>query len=118
MHWEYFLFAVSLDLPVGYIVTQVIANDVDLSPAATYRFIEMDEASFAIDQYTGVITTTKTLDYENQTAYTLRVEASDSVHQTVAELSIQVLDVNDNPPVFSQESYQVLNVSECEHRIE
>ncbi|KAA0722319.1 Protocadherin-23 Cadherin-27 [Triplophysa tibetana] len=96
------------DIPVGFIVTQVIANDVDLSPAATYRFIEMDEASFAIDQYTGVITTTNRLDYENQMDFILRVEASDSVHQTVAELSIHVLDVNDNPPVFSKESYQVV----------
>lgn len=114
-HTDSIVYAISLDLPVGFIVTQVIANDVDISPAATYRFIEMDDASFAIDQYTGVITTTKRLDYENQTTYILRVEASDSVHQTVAELSIHVLDVNDNPPVFSQESYQVSNV--CAHRI-
>ncbi|XP_051560919.1 protocadherin-23 [Myxocyprinus asiaticus] len=98
------------NLPVGYIVTQVIANDVDLSPAATFRFIEKDETSriFAIDRYSGVITTTKILDYEDQAVYTLRVEASDSVHQTEADLSVQVLDVNDNPPVFSQESYQVV----------
>ncbi|XP_067297751.1 protocadherin-23 [Pseudorasbora parva] len=98
------------NLPVGYIVTQVITNDVDLSPSATYRFKDKDQSSrsFAIDQYSGVITTTRSLDYEDQAVYTLRVEASDSVHQTEAELSIQVLDVNDNPPVFSQESYQVL----------
>uniref|UniRef100_A0A8C1VX50 Protocadherin-16 n=1 Tax=Cyprinus carpio TaxID=7962 RepID=A0A8C1VX50_CYPCA len=98
------------NLPVGYIVTQVTANDVDLSPSATYRFIEKDQTSrsFAIDQYSGVITTTKSLDYEDQAVYTLRVEASDSVHQTEAEISIKVLDVNDNPPVFSQESYQVV----------
>ncbi|KAI2668551.1 Protocadherin-23 [Labeo rohita] len=98
------------NLPVGYIVMQVTANDVDLSPSATYRFIEKDQTSrsFAIDQYSGVITTTKSLDYEDQAVYTLRVEASDSVHQTEAEFSIQVLDVNDNPPVFSQESYQVV----------
>lgn len=96
------------NLPVGHIVTQVIANDVDLSPAATFRFIGKDETSFAIDRYSGIITTTKRLDYETQTVYTLRVEASDSVHQTVAELSIQVMDINDNPPVFSQESYQVI----------
>uniref|UniRef100_A0A672NR65 Protocadherin-16 n=1 Tax=Sinocyclocheilus grahami TaxID=75366 RepID=A0A672NR65_SINGR len=97
------------NLPVGYIVTQVTANDVDLSPSATYRFIEMDQTSrcFAVDQYSGVITTTKSLNYEDQAVHTLRVEASDSVHQTEAEISIKVLDVNDNPPVFSQESYQV-----------
>lgn len=89
----------------------MIANDVDLSPSATYRFKDKDRTSgsFAIEQYSGVITTTKSLDYEDQAVYTLRVEASDSVHQTEAELYIQVLDVNDNPPVFSQEFYQVKN---------
>ncbi|ROL53145.1 Protocadherin-16 [Anabarilius grahami] len=98
------------NLPVGHIVTQVIANDVDLSPSAIYRFKDKDRTSgsFAIDQYSGVITTTKSLDYEDQAVYILRVEASDSVHQTEAEIYIQVLDVNDNPPVFSQEFYQVL----------
>ncbi|XP_067261327.1 protocadherin-23 isoform X2 [Chanodichthys erythropterus] len=98
------------NLPVGHIVTQVIANDVDLSPSATYKFKDKDRTSgsFAIDQYSGVITTTKSLDYEDQAVYTLTVEASDSVHQTEAEIYIQVLDVNDNPPVFSQEFYQVL----------
>lgn len=97
------------NLPAGYMVTQVTANDVDLSSTITYSFSDNSSANvpFAIDQYTGVITLTRALDYEEQTEYTLTVWASDSLHQTTGEVKVQVLDVNDNAPVFSQVSYQV-----------
>ncbi|XP_058496874.1 protocadherin-23 [Solea solea] len=97
------------NLPAGYMVTQVIANDVDLNSAITYSFSDNSSTNspFAIDRYTGVVTLTRALDYEEQTEYTLTVWASDSLHQTSGEVRVQVLDVNDNSPVFSQVSYQV-----------
>lgn len=98
-----------LDLPVGHVITQVMANDVDLNSTITYSLAGKGEenGSFAIDRYSGFITSTKVLDYEEQVLHTLKIVASDSVHQTEAEVTIQVLDVNDNAPVFSQEFYQV-----------
>lgn len=103
------MFFLSLDLPAGYVVTQVTANDVDLSSTITYSFLHNGSTSdpFAIDRYTGVMTLTRALDYEAQTEYTLTVWASDSLHETCGEVKVQVLDVNDNGPVFSQVSYQV-----------
>ncbi|MGH0151367.1 UNVERIFIED_CONTAM: hypothetical protein FKN15_020116 [Acipenser sinensis] len=97
------------NLPAGYIVTQVSANDVDLSPALSYSFADNGNpgGKFAIDRYTGVITLTESLDYEESPQYVLQIRASDSIHETGAELRVHVLDVNDNPPVFSQASYQV-----------
>uniref|UniRef100_A0A3B5A2G2 Protocadherin-16 n=1 Tax=Stegastes partitus TaxID=144197 RepID=A0A3B5A2G2_9TELE len=97
------------NLPAGYMVTQVSANDVDLSSAITYSFSDNSSTSapFAIDRYTGVVTLTRALDYEEQTNYTLTVWASDSLHLTTGEVQVQVLDVNDNAPVFGQVSYQV-----------
>lgn len=103
------------DLPAGYIVTQVTANDVDLSPIITYSFSDNSSVSgpFAIDRYTGVLTLTEALDYEEQTDYTLAVQASDSLHQTTGEVKVQVSDVNDNAPVFTQLPYQVqMNLNE------
>lgn len=90
-------------------VTQVTANDVDLSSTITYSFSDNSSTNipFAIDRYTGVITLTRALDYEEQTEYTLTVWASDSIHQTNGEVKVQVLDVNDNAPAFTQDSYQV-----------
>ncbi|XP_067354486.1 protocadherin-23 isoform X2 [Channa argus] len=97
------------NLPAGYMVTQVTANDVDLSSTITYSFSDNSSTNvpFAIDRYTGAVTLTRALDYEEQTEYTLTVWVSDSLHQTSGQLSVQVLDVNDNAPVFSQVSYQV-----------
>lgn len=102
-------FTLLLDLPAGYMVTQVTANDVDLSSTITYSFVDNSSMNgpFAIDCYTGVITLTQALDYETQTEYTLTVWASDTLHQTTGEVTVQVLDVNDNAPVFTHVSYQV-----------
>lgn len=103
------IFGSTTDLPAGYMVTQVTANDVDLSSTITYSFSDNSSSNspFAIDRYTGAITLTRALDYEEQTEYTLTVWASDSLHQTTGEVIVQVLDVNDNAPVFSEVSYQV-----------
>lgn len=94
---------------MGHTVTQVTANDVDLSSTITYRLSGNSSASspFAIDQYSGVVTLTRALDYEEQAEYTLTVLASDSLHHTSGEVKVQVLDVNDNAPVFTEDSYQV-----------
>lgn len=85
------------------------ANDVDLSSTITYSLCGNASASspFAIDQYTGVVSLTQALDYEAQAEYTLTVLASDSLHQTRGEVKVHVLDVNDNAPVFTKDSYQV-----------
>uniref|UniRef100_A0A3Q2TYG1 Protocadherin-16 n=1 Tax=Fundulus heteroclitus TaxID=8078 RepID=A0A3Q2TYG1_FUNHE len=103
------LFSLSSDLPAGYVVTQVTANDVDLSSTITYSFWDNSSTRdpFAIDRYTGVITLTRALDYEAEAEYTLTVRASDSLHHTGGEVKVRVLDVNDNGPVFTKVSYQV-----------
>ncbi|XP_015246288.1 PREDICTED: protocadherin-23 [Cyprinodon variegatus] len=100
---------ISENLPVGYVVTQVSVNDVDLSSTITFSFSDNSSTSnpFAIDRYTGAITLTQPLDYEVETDYTLTVWASDSLHETSGEVAVRVLDVNDNSPVFIQVSYQV-----------
>uniref|UniRef100_A0A667XAH2 Cadherin domain-containing protein n=1 Tax=Myripristis murdjan TaxID=586833 RepID=A0A667XAH2_9TELE len=107
------------NLPAGYMVTQVTANDVDLSSTITYSFADNSsvDGCFAIDRYTGVVTLTQALDYEEQTEHKLRVWASDSLHQTTGDVTVQVLDVNDNAPVFTQVSYQVQTSSVILHDI-
>ncbi|CAL8330612.1 unnamed protein product [Merluccius merluccius] len=102
---------VAENLPVGYVVTQVTANDVDLGSTISYSFVDNSSAAgtscFAIDRYSGVITLTKALDYEEHAEHVLQVMASDTLHHTTGEVVVTVLDVNDNAPVFDQVSYQV-----------
>ncbi|KAM5230037.1 protocadherin-23 [Hipposideros larvatus] len=93
----------------GVIVTRISVHDVDLNSAFIFRFAKESSPGikFAIDQNTGVVVLVKTLDFEETTEYELLIQISDSVHLTEGTLIIRVLDVNDNPPVFSQDSYQV-----------
>ncbi|XP_008939050.1 PREDICTED: protocadherin-23-like, partial [Merops nubicus] len=94
----------------GFIVTRVSASDVDSRPTLQFGFISDNSPGmkFAIDQHTGVVTVVEPLDFEETAVYKMRIMVSDSVHQTEAELNILVLDVNDNPPVFTQDLYQVI----------
>ncbi|XP_042663784.1 protocadherin-23 [Tyto alba] len=93
----------------GFIVTQVSASDADSRPALQFGFIYDNSPGmkFAIDQHTGVVTVVEPLDFEETAVYKLTIIVSDSIHQTEAELTILILDINDNPPVFTQDLYQV-----------
>lgn len=62
---------------------------------------------FQINQYSGVITIQKLLDYEIKPSYTLIVQASNMAGMaTNVTLIIQVVDENDNPPIFQQLHYR------------
>nr|XP_019588825.1 PREDICTED: protocadherin-23 [Rhinolophus sinicus] len=93
----------------GVIVTRISVHDVDLNSAFIFHFAKESDAGtkFAIDRNTGVVVLVKTLDFEEATEHELLIQISDSVHHTEGALVIRVVDVNDNPPVFSQDSYQV-----------
>uniref|UniRef100_A0A4W6CNK6 FAT atypical cadherin 3a n=1 Tax=Lates calcarifer TaxID=8187 RepID=A0A4W6CNK6_LATCA len=62
---------------------------------------------FQINQYSGVITTQKPLDFETTTSYTLIVQATNMAGMASnATLLIHVVDENDNPPVFQLLHYR------------
>ncbi|XP_033181290.1 protocadherin alpha-10-like [Mastacembelus armatus] len=59
---------------------------------------------FAIDEKTGSVTNKKNIDYEENNAFEIRVQASDGASSPLtshAKLLIEVLDVNDNAPEIS-----------------
>ncbi|KAM9193151.1 protocadherin-23 [Mergus octosetaceus] len=93
----------------GFTVIQVSATDADSNPALQFGFTDDSSSGmkFAINQHTGVVTVVEPLDFEETAVYKLGITVSDSVHQTETELTVLVLDINDNPPVFTQDSYQV-----------
>ncbi|XP_064158213.1 protocadherin-16 isoform X1 [Anguilla rostrata] len=94
---------------IGTEITQVTGNDVDSGPALSYT-LQLDghaRGKFGIHRYGGGVSLTAPLDFEERTWYTLTVRASDSRHQSEANLTVLVEDVNDNAPVFTQDLYQV-----------
>ncbi|XP_061832499.1 protocadherin Fat 2 [Nerophis lumbriciformis] len=73
-----------------------------------YNLVEENASKhFHIDFKTGALTVSNTLDYESQTMHVLTVRATDSVTGAFSEASIEVEveDVNDNAPFFSEPKY-------------
>lgn len=61
---------------------------------------------FQINQYSGVLTTRRPLDYETIASYTLTIQAANMAGMASnATLLIQIVDENDNPPTFQQDHY-------------
>lgn len=94
---------------MGTEIALVTGNDVDSGPALSYSLQLGPAASgmFGIHRYSGGIALTAPLDFEEQTWYTLTVRATDSQHQTEANITILIEDVNDNSPAFAHDLYQV-----------
>lgn len=93
------------------IIGRVKAIDQDLNENAVIRY-GIDGASnvtslFRIDPETGLIRgKSYAIDRELTDAYELRVIATDDVNESVASLTVKILDLNDNRPVFEHHTYQ------------
>lgn len=86
---------------------QVTTTDGDFGENAisTYRFVDQVN-TFAIHHETGWVTLTGKLDREMKAnQYLLKVRASDGSHSITTSITIDVLDINDNPPQFFETEY-------------
>ncbi|XP_066128853.1 protocadherin gamma-A6 isoform X4 [Saccopteryx bilineata] len=99
-----YLVSVPENLPVGTPVLSVTATDQDegVHAEVTYSFLRVTEKIskiFCLNVFTGEISTSANLDYEDASFYELDVEARDRPGlQDRAKVLITVLDVNDNVP--------------------
>ncbi|XP_076745310.1 protocadherin Fat 3 isoform X4 [Maylandia zebra] len=96
------------------LLTRLQASDPDegLNRTVLYSLVDSVNGFFSIDPVTGVVVLEKSLDRESQDSYRVRVEATDRAGQQGAlssqvYLTILVLDVNDNAPVFQRRDYAV-----------
>jgi len=60
-----------------------------------------DAAKVAINATTGAVTLLAAADYESKTSYGFTVIADDGVFKTEQSVTVSVVDVNDNAPVFT-----------------
>ncbi|XP_053731192.1 protocadherin-15-like [Synchiropus splendidus] len=98
------------DLFVG----QVQATDPDAGANGQVRYRIVNHPDLFIIRTNGSIYTRVPLDRELRSKYELVVEASDGAvdpRRTTLTLSVEVKDIDDNSPVFSQQTY-VVNVPE------
>ncbi|KAJ7405115.1 Protocadherin Fat 3 [Willisornis vidua] len=109
-HREYSA-SVSEDILVGTEVLQIYAasRDIEANAEITYSIVSGNEhGKFSIDSTTGAIFVIESLDYESSHEYYLTVEATDGGTPSLSDVvtvNINVTDINDNTPVFSQDTY-------------
>ncbi|CAH1781770.1 unnamed protein product [Owenia fusiformis] len=110
--------SVAEGLPIGDYVLRVQAIDSDKGDTVTYSFNDLTASKFFnIHPTSGEITTAQSLDYEQQKFHTFTVKATDSQYTTSSVVNVRVTDVNDNPPVFQQDTYIFEGVKEDDHVI-
>uniref|UniRef100_A0A8C2J657 FAT atypical cadherin 3b n=1 Tax=Cyprinus carpio TaxID=7962 RepID=A0A8C2J657_CYPCA len=96
------------------LLTRLRANDPDegLNRKIVYSLVDSAGGMFSTDPSSGVVILEKPLDREVQDSYQIRIKATDRAGgdcslSTEVDLTIMVLDVNDNPPVFQKQDYAV-----------
>uniref|UniRef100_A0A671PEG8 Protocadherin 2 alpha b 1 n=1 Tax=Sinocyclocheilus anshuiensis TaxID=1608454 RepID=A0A671PEG8_9TELE len=96
--------------PIGTTVTRLQARDLDegLNAEIVYSFISRTPQNilekFEIDAQSGDVRIKGDIDYEENAAFEIRVQATDKGQVTMSghsKLLIEVLDINDNPPDVS-----------------
>ncbi|XP_061575005.1 protocadherin Fat 1a isoform X2 [Cololabis saira] len=105
---------ISEDIELGKAVLVVIAEDFD-GPSYNhiqYSIVDGNQGSpFTIDPLRGELKVARQLDRERTSGYTLMVVASDNgvpPLSSSAKINVDISDVNDNPPLFSQANYSLI----------
>ena len=99
------------DISVGSVIARIRALDRDKGFNGKLWFTIVsgnDESRFWISTRTGLITLALSLDHERQSSYYLSVRVSDlgsSPRSTLVRVRIEVLDANDNAPIFERQFY-------------
>ncbi|XP_042581322.1 protocadherin-9 isoform X2 [Cyprinus carpio] len=100
---NHFQFFVSENLPKYSTVGVITVTDADAGENAVVRLsILNDNENFILDPDSGVIKSNVSFDREQQSSYTFDVRAVDNGSppcSSAAKVTINVIDVNDNPPI-------------------
>ncbi|XP_062507613.1 protocadherin Fat 3-like [Corticium candelabrum] len=100
------------DSLTGSSVVQVTAEDADQGSNAVVDYSLLSHADvFVVNRTSGLISTNSTLDRETTPEYNISV-AANGLLTSVAVVIVTVEDVNDQAPLFDQQSY-IVNVSEA-----
>uniref|UniRef100_UPI003EBE4DC0 cadherin EGF LAG seven-pass G-type receptor 2 precursor n=1 Tax=Danio rerio TaxID=7955 RepID=UPI003EBE4DC0 len=109
-----YLGSVMEDIPVFTSVLQVSATDRDsgLNGRVFYTFQggEDGDGDFIIESTSGIVRTLRRLDRENTAIYNLQAFAVDKgvpALKTAVDMQVTILDVNDNPPVFEKDEFDI-----------
>ena len=98
---EQYSFQILENAPVGTMIGQIKAFDADIDTILHYELIE-HENLFSIDLLTGHLFTKALFDYETNSTYNFHaiVKDNDDLHSSRVPITIELIDINDNPPII------------------
>nr|XP_006814197.1 PREDICTED: protocadherin Fat 3-like [Saccoglossus kowalevskii] len=102
---DFYTVDVSEEQSAGIQLIQVIAVDADPDSVLLYSITD-DSLPFTINNVTGEISTSDTLDRETTESWLLNVSCSDGLYEDYTIINVTVLDVNDNEPEFLEGEYK------------
>ncbi|XP_078576868.1 protocadherin Fat 4-like isoform X2 [Branchiostoma floridae x Branchiostoma japonicum] len=106
-----YTFTIPEEESASYVVGTISASDNDTGSNGDILYsIKPSSSDFSVDQSTGQITTLQQLDRETSTQVQFVVVASDQGRPSLsstATVTVVLLDINDNLPTFTQQSYMV-----------
>ncbi|XP_056230340.1 protocadherin Fat 4 isoform X2 [Seriola aureovittata] len=104
-------FSVPEDLPVGSVIGRIQAEDRDYGPNGAIMYCitpENQYLPFSVGEASGLLTLIRELDFEEEVIHQLQIKAADGgwvSRKSMLNVTVVVMDVNDNPPVFSYSEY-------------
>ncbi|KAM8902916.1 protocadherin Fat 4 isoform 2-T2 [Spinachia spinachia] len=105
------IFSVPEDLPVGSVIGKMYAEDEDYGPNGAIVYCIAPEnpyLPFSVGEASGLLTLIRELDFEKEVIHHIQIQALDGgwFSQTgMLNITVVVVDVNDNPPIFSSSEY-------------
>ncbi|XP_035378386.1 protocadherin beta-16-like [Electrophorus electricus] len=106
--------SLSENSPLGTVVVTVSATDADegANGEVAYEFNNLSEEytkTFSLDSSTGEVNVIGQVDYEEESTYDLRIQATDgSGLVSYCNLHIEIIDINDNAPFIMVKSLNSL----------
>ncbi|XP_075544524.1 cadherin-related tumor suppressor fat [Dermacentor variabilis] len=100
--------SLSEDTPVGTTVAVLEARDPDLEGGVRFGIagqLQDSSGRFEVDPLSGALVLAEPLDRELQAQHQFHVSATDGVQSQEALVTIEVLDTNDNLPLFGEAAY-------------
>lgn len=96
---------------IGHLVTLVKAEHLD-GRRLWYSLLEGNENdTFIIQPDTGAVLLAKKLNWELKSKYSLKIGVTDGIYNNTSVLHIDVMDINDHRPEFTEKMY-VVDISE------
>ncbi|XP_041054608.1 protocadherin Fat 4 [Carcharodon carcharias] len=108
--FQIFLAHVVENAPVGFTIVQITTTDEDIGINAISTYSISDQTAslpFGVNQSTGDLIVTRPLDRETTDWYILKVHANDSAWDVNTDVTIFVIDTNDNTPQFTESFYSL-----------